>query len=76
MNWKFWKKKEEIKEHNGFLLYDIVKTCNGIGVIIRFQESLDRAEQPYIGALIRYTKPYVSNSFQSTDWITKDIENE
>jgi len=67
-------KKKQIKEYKGFKLYDIVKTYNGIGVIIKFDTALDRSKEKYIGALIRYIKPYEFYSFQEMQNITKEID--
>ncbi len=67
--------KKELTEYKGFKLYDIVQTCNGVGVIIKFKKAHDRSEEEYIGALIRYTKPYISFSFQEIQNITKEIIN-
>ena len=59
------KKKKKIKKYKGFRLYDIVNTNLGPGVILNFKVALDRGDNEYMGALIRYTLPYRSYSFKS-----------
>ena len=65
------KKKKKIKKYKGFRLYDIVNTNLGPGVIMKFETALDRDDNKYMGALIRYTLPYMSYSFNSIE----ELEN-